>query len=139
MTKSTRRDFFQHSARLGAAALAVGPLSEALLHAAGKPGAKMKLGLVTYLWGKDWDLPTLIANCEKTKILGVELRTEHKHGVEPKISAAKRKEVKKMFADSPVVYLGPGTNQNFDDPDPAKLKQKNSSARLNVQLLLCDC
>ena len=37
--------------------------------------SEMKLGLVTYLWGRDWDLPTLIANCEKTGFLGVELRT----------------------------------------------------------------
>ena len=29
----------------------------------GAPGEKMRLGLVTYLWGRDWDLPTLIANC----------------------------------------------------------------------------
>ena len=37
----------------------------------------MKLGLATYQWGKDWDLPTLIANCEKAGLSGVELRTQH--------------------------------------------------------------
>ena len=26
----------------------------------------MQLGLVTYMWGADWDLPTLIKNCEAT-------------------------------------------------------------------------
>ena len=44
------------------------------------------LGLVTYLWGKDWDLPTLIANCEATNFAGVELRSTHKHGVEVTLS-----------------------------------------------------
>lgn len=54
----------------------------------------MNLGLVTYQWGKDWDLPTLLANCEEAGLLGVELRTEHAHGVETSLSAQERKEVK---------------------------------------------
>ena len=55
----------------------------------------MKFGLVTYQWAKDWDLPTLIANCTKTGMQGVELRTEHAHGVEINLNKAKRAEVKK--------------------------------------------
>jgi len=46
----------------------------------------MRLGLVTYLWGKDFDLPTLLDVCEKSGALGVEVRTEHAHGVEPSLS-----------------------------------------------------
>ncbi len=46
----------------------------------------MKFGLVTYLWGKDMDLATLIDACEKSQLGGVELRTEHAHGVEPSLS-----------------------------------------------------
>ena len=57
----------------------------------------MKLGLCTYLWGQDWDLPTLIANCEKTGFLGVELRTQHAHKVETNLNAAQRTEVKKTL------------------------------------------
>ena len=83
----------------------------------------MKLGLVTYLWGKDWDVPTLIKNCSTAKVLGVELRVEHAHGVEPSISDARRKEVKKMFADSPVKIVGLGTNQQYDFIEPEKVKQ----------------
>ncbi len=86
--------------------------------------AKMRLGLVTYLWGRDWDLPTLIRNCEKSGLLGVELRTRHKHGVEPSLTSLERKEVKKRFADSPVVLLGYGANDEYHSPDPAIL-QKN--------------
>ena len=40
-------------------------------------GESMKLGLVTYNLAKDWDLGTIIANCEETGFSGVELRTTH--------------------------------------------------------------
>ena len=42
----------------------------------------MNLGLVTYNLARDWDLPTLIRNCEETGFHAVELRTTHAHGVE---------------------------------------------------------
>jgi sugar phosphate isomerase/epimerase len=143
MSNSSRRDFLKQSIRLGTAALATGvpawgPLGEALAPAAtgsaGTPGSKMTLGLVTYLWGQDWDLPTVIANCEKTNVLGVELRTEHKHGVEPSLSPQQRREVKKRFDDSPVTFVGPGTNQAYDDPDPAKLKRSIERTKAFVKL-----
>ncbi len=82
----------------------------------------MKMGLVTYLWGKDWDVPTLIKNCTEASILGVELRTEHAHGVEPSLSAAERKEVRKKFTDSPVEIVGLGTNQQYDFVEPDRVK-----------------
>lgn len=130
MTAWTRRDFLRTSA---AAALAAGPLGARAL-AADKPGSKMQMGLVTYLWGQDWDLPTLIANCEKSGYLGVETRTQHAHGVEPSLSAAERKEVKKRFADSPVELLGPGTNQCYDNPDPKKLEEQIEGTKAFIKL-----
>jgi len=78
---------------------------------------KMKIGLVTYLWGKDWNLPTLIKNCEKSGMKGVELRTEHAHGVEINLNSNQRKEVKKRFEDSPVEVVGYGSNYQYDNPD----------------------
>lgn len=95
---------------------------------------KMKFGLVTYLWGQDWDLPTLIENCEQANILGVELRTEHKHGVEPDISAAQRQEVKQRFADSPVTCVGLGSNEQFHDVEPEKLKASIERSKAFLQL-----
>ena len=56
---------------------------------------KMQLGFVTYLWGKDWDVPTLIKNLSDTHITGVELRVEHAHKVMPDLTPEQRKEVKK--------------------------------------------
>lgn len=83
----------------------------------------MKLGLVTYQWAKDWDLPTLIANCEKTGYLGVELRVDHAHKVEINLSASQRAEVKKRFADSSVTCLGYGSNFEYHSPDQAILRK----------------
>jgi sugar phosphate isomerase/epimerase len=132
MYQSSRREFLSQTlCGTSVALLGTGPLALPL-SAAETDG--MQFGLVTYLWGKDWDLPTLIANCEATDVLGVELRTEHAHGVQPTLSAREREEVKSRFADSPVVCLGPGTNQKFDDPDPAKLKANIAGAKDFVKL-----
>ena len=121
--KTNRRLFVKEMALLSAAALV-----PSLAIAKGK-GAKMKLGLVTYQWGKDWDCPTLIKNCIAAKIYGVELRIEHAHKVEPTISAERRKEVKKMFADSAVKIIGMGTNQQYDFIEPDKLSNPSSKPK----------
>ena len=128
MSKVSRRDFFRHSATLGMAAALAGPLLALLLGRRAGQG-KMRLGLCTYLWGQDWDLPTILANCRKSGVLGVELRTEHKHGVEPTSSPRQRTEVKKRFAASPVIFVGIGTNECFDNPDPARCEQSIEAAK----------
>jgi sugar phosphate isomerase/epimerase len=76
------------------------------------------------MWGAQWDLPTILKNCEAAGFKGVELRTQHKHGVEPSLNAAERKEVAKRFADSPVQFVGCGTICEYESPDP-KVLQKN--------------
>ena len=86
--------------------------------------SKMKLGLVTYLWGKNWDIPTIIKNLTEAQIHGVELRIEHAHGVTLDLKKEERLAVKQMFSDSPIEVLGMGTNQEYDSPDPEKLKKQ---------------
>jgi len=113
---------------------AVGRLCAKHAVAADVLGSRMRFGLVTYLWGKDWDLPTLIANCEKTSVLGVELRTTHAHGVEPNLNVQEREEVKKRFDDSRVTLVGIGSNERFDDPDPARLKEAIDTTKSFVKL-----
>ena len=130
MSTITRRGFFKHSAGL-AAALGGTAACRAWADA---PGTKMRFGLVTYLWGQDWDLPTLLWNCETSRALGVELRTTHAHGVEPHLNAAERGEVKKRFDDSPVVLVGLGSNERFDDPDPDKLSAAIEATKAFVKL-----
>ncbi len=95
----------------------------------------MRLGLVTYLWGQDWDLPTLIANCTQSGVLGLELRTEHKHGVEPSLSPAERSEVRKRFADSPVELVGYGSNAQFHEKDREKVKQNIELTKAYIKLM----
>ncbi len=135
MHRTTRRRFLQQSAAAAAATAAVSltPLASAAC-AEEEPGSKMKLGLVTYLWGRDWDLSTLIANCAATNVLGVELRTTHAHGVEPGLSAVERKEVKKRFDDSPVICVGPGSNERFCHTDPAALRRAIEATKSFVEL-----
>lgn len=94
----------------------------------------IQLGFVTYLWGKDWDVPTLIKNCTDTHIHGVELRVEHAHKVMPELNTSQRSEVKKMFEDSPVKIVGLGTNQQYDFPDQNKLKASMERTRQFIHL-----
>jgi sugar phosphate isomerase/epimerase len=82
---------------------------------------RMKLGMVTYQWGKDWDIDTIIKNLTLAEIYGVELRVEHAHGVSPALSKDQRKEVRRKFRDSKVGIVGMGTNQQYDYPDRKKL------------------
>jgi sugar phosphate isomerase/epimerase len=75
------------------------------------------------LWAKDWDIPTIIKNCNASGITGVELRVEHAHGVTLAMNSSQRSEVKKQFEGSPVKIVGMGTNEQYDSPDPEKLKK----------------
>lgn len=83
----------------------------------------MHLGLVTYNWGKEWDLPTLINNCAATGFEGVELRSTHAHGVEINLSPSDREAVVDQFNNSPVMLVGLGSACEYHSPDPAILKK----------------
>lgn len=97
-------------------------------------GENIHFGLVTYMWGADWDLPTLIKNCETSEVLGVELRIEHAHKVEPNLNSAQRKEVQKRFEDSPVDVLGIGTNCEFHSAKPEEVKKQIELAKEYIKL-----
>jgi sugar phosphate isomerase/epimerase len=94
----------------------------------------IKLGLCTYLWGQDWDLPTLISNCEKTGFEAIELRTQHAHKVETNLSKAQREEVKKRFADSSVTCVGYGANFEYHSPDHVKLRDNIDQTKEYIKL-----
>jgi len=96
---------------------------------------QMSFGLVTYLWGKDMALPELLKACESSGLLGVETRTQHAHGVEPSLSKMEREEVKKRFADSPVDLVGYGSNAQFHEDDPNRLRQQLDLAKSYVRLM----
>jgi len=132
----TRRDFLKQAAMLSVFAGVV-QISPAMAIVAQRKN-KMKLGLVTYQWGMDWDVPTLIANCSKARLSAVELRVEHAHAVSPQLSKEERKTVAKRFANSSIKLVGFGTNFNFHSPDPANVRQNIEGAKEYV-LLAKDC
>jgi sugar phosphate isomerase/epimerase len=96
--------------------------------------AAIHYGLVTYMWGAEWDLPTLLANCKQTGALGVELRTTHAHKVEPELNDKQRAEVAKRFADSGVTCVGIGSDERLCNPDPAVLKKALDKSKEFIRL-----
>jgi sugar phosphate isomerase/epimerase len=131
-----RRRFLRSSAGVTAAGFLPAWLREnsCLAQPERRNASKMRFGLVTYQWGADWDLPTLLTNCEKAGALGVELRTTHKHGVEPSLNASQRGEVKARFADCPVTLVGLGSAEEFHSPDPSKLAAAIEATKAFIQL-----
>ena len=84
----------------------------------------MKLGAVTYNVLKDWDLDTIITKLEAAGFSGVELRTTHKHGVEPSLDVAARQKVKERFAASKIKLVSYGSTCEYHAADPA-IRRKN--------------
>ena len=120
MMTTNRRNF------LMLAGLSVGSLSLPTDSGAAEAPARkpsMHLGLVTYNLAGDWDIATIIKNCEATKFEGVELRTTHAHKVEVNLSKEQRAEVKKRFADSKVQLMGLGSAFDYHTADQAQLRK----------------
>jgi sugar phosphate isomerase/epimerase len=93
----------------------------------------LKLGLMTYQVGRSWDIETIIKNCKETKFEHVQLRTTHAHGVEVTLSATKRAEVKKRFADSGLaISLASAFQYHFTDP--AELRKNIEGTKEYLQL-----
>ncbi len=94
----------------------------------------MQFGLVTYQWGRNWDLPTLISNCEKTGVHGLELRTQHAHGVETTLTSQQRAEVKNRFRNSSVICVGYGSNFEYHSPDQMRLRENIDQTKEYIKL-----
>jgi sugar phosphate isomerase/epimerase len=135
---SSRRQFLRNSAlTLGALASAARGAEKPAQTAApsfitGK--SKYRLGTVTYNIGKDWDIPAVIKNCTAAKFEGVELRATHAHGVEVTLNKEQRAEVRKRFADSPVVLWSMGSAFDYHTPDQAKLRKDIEATKEYLQL-----
>lgn len=135
----SRRELLLRSARMGAGALAVGALSSCSSLRSGrggKAGSGIRFGFTTYQWGKDWDIPTLIANCQKAETFGVELRTSqsYAHGVELDLGPERRKDVKKRFKDSPIELVGLATSERFDSLDLEEVNTAVENAKAFIKL-----
>lgn len=134
---ASRRSFLKRGTK-ATAALMAGVWAAGTSATASAAMDGMRFGLVTYLWGRDWTLPTLIRNCQRTGTMGVELRVEHDHQVDPSLSASRRAEVFHQFQNSPVELVGFGTNAAFHHPDEAQLRAAIEQAKAYV-VLSHDC
>ncbi|MEE2659933.1 MAG: TIM barrel protein [Candidatus Latescibacterota bacterium] len=94
----------------------------------------MKLGLVTYQLAKNWDLATILANCEESGFGGVELRTTHAHGVEVELSTDERNEVQTRFAGSSVELVGLGSAFEYDAVDSDEVRRNIDGTKEYAQL-----
>jgi sugar phosphate isomerase/epimerase len=99
-----------------------------------KKPLKFRLGMVTYNVAATWDVPTILKVCKATGISPVELRTTHKHGVEPKLSKEQRKEVRKRFADAGVAIWGCGTTCEFHSPKQTEVQKQIETCKRFVEL-----
>ncbi len=94
----------------------------------------MQLGAVTYNVLKDWDLETIIRNLEAAGFEAVELRTGHKHGVEPSLGPEERLRVRRRFESSKIRLLSYGTTCEFHSPEAGERRRQLGLARQFVVL-----
>ena len=96
--------------------------------------AGFQLGCVTYNLLRDMDLETLIKTLESAGLAAVELRTGHKHGVEPALTAEQRASVRERFQRSKVRLLSYGTTCEFQSPDEAVRREQIDLGKSFVDL-----
>lgn len=133
MKTPSRRQFLQTAGALPAVILA----SSATVPAAPQtPPAprRFQLGLVTYNLAATWDLPTILRVCRAVGLAAVELRTGHRHGVEPSLTPAQRREVRQRFADAGILCWGCGTTCEFHAPNPAEVQRNIDLCRRFLDL-----
>jgi sugar phosphate isomerase/epimerase len=131
MSDLSRRRFLQTTGAVAAGSLTAAPSTAP---AADDKPFKFRLGIVTYNIAANWDRPTMLRICKNVGLSPVELRTTHKHGVEPSLSPDQRKEVKQQFADAGVEIWGCGSVCEFHSPDAAVVKKNIETCKQFVQL-----
>jgi len=129
---STSRRRFLQASLCASLPLVVGKAN--ISSATEPPQFSFSLGLVTYQWGKDWDLPTLLENCRATGYSGVELRTGHKHGVDLHLSDEQRKQVRHVIEQSGVQLVGIGTDCEYHMVDKEALQKEIARTKEYVLL-----
>jgi sugar phosphate isomerase/epimerase len=135
MDALSRRRFLAAAGTTAAAGL-VQSSAEGGQTPAGEAGAlKYRLGIVTYNIAANWDLPTILRVCRSVGLAAVELRTTHRHGVEPSLSAQARKDVRQRFADAGIDIWGCGTVCEFHSTDKQVVQQNIDTCRQFVRLV----
>jgi sugar phosphate isomerase/epimerase len=132
---ATRRRFLQSTAALAAGIASHGWDSRATAAEPRPAAPKFRLGIVTYNIAANWDVPTILKVCQRVGLSPVELRTTHKHGVEPTLNKEQRGDVRKRFADAGVEIWGCGSTCEFHSPDPAVVNKNIETCKQFVQLV----
>src|SRR5262245_30215073 len=133
MPRVSRRNFLKSAAALTAASSAAPLAVQAAQPAA--PAPRFRLGIVTYNIAAGWDVPTILRVCRNVGLAAVELRTTHKHGVEPTLSARQRQEVRARFADAGVQIWGCGTVCEFHSPGAAVVRRNSDTCLRFIRLV----
>ena len=94
----------------------------------------MKLGLVTYNLARDWDIETIISRCQDAGFQAVQLRTEHRHGVEVTLSPAERAEIRRRFEDSDIEEISLGSTCEYHSLDPDEVRAQVDLSKRFVEL-----
>ncbi len=134
MNDLTRRGFMAATGTTAAAGMLASQASAGQPAAGGAPALKYRLGIVTYNIAATWDVPTILRVCRNVGLSPVELRTTHRHGVEPTISDQARKDVRQRFADAGVEIWGCGTVCEFHDPDKEVVQRNVETCRRFIRL-----
>jgi sugar phosphate isomerase/epimerase len=133
MFNPSRRRFLETA---GAAALvgAAGPAQGTDAPRSERHPLRYRLGIVTYNIAASWDLPTILRVCRRVGLAAVELRTTHRHGVEPTLTREQRREVRQRFSDAGVLCWGCGTTCEFHSPDPVVVRRNIETCRRFLDL-----
>ncbi len=129
-----RRQFLQTGVLAAAGVAGISPLFAAPI-AKGDSTPKFRLGLVTYNLAASWDLAMLLRACKSAGISPVELRTTHKHGVEPSLNKEQRKDIRKRFSDAGIDIWGCGTTCEFHSPNSSVVKRNIETCKQFVALV----
>ena len=81
----------------------------------------------------DYDLETIIKLLEDAGYESVELRTGHKHGVEPSLGPAERAKVRKRFERSKVKLADLDVRMDYGRRPPGSCRRAESTSRAVVQ------
>jgi sugar phosphate isomerase/epimerase len=134
MPRVSRRSFLAATTSLAATGIGADKDARAI-SPSGSRRIPFRLGLVTYNLAAGWDLATILKVCQDVGISPVELRTTHKHGVEPSLPPDQRREVRKRFQDAGIDIWGCGTTCEFHSPDQAVVKRNIETCKQFVGLV----
>jgi sugar phosphate isomerase/epimerase len=132
MAALSRRQWFQAAG--GTTALLAADTAGAAPPSPETPARKFRLGIVTYNIAAKWDIPTILKVCKNVGLSPVELRTTHKHGVEPTLNKDQRQEVRSRFADAGIEIWGCGSVCEFHSPKPEVVKKNIETCKEFIQL-----